>query len=456
MISIKRNALLSIIMIFLLLVTTIAGKAQIALKIGDKVPDVTFTKVRNYHKATLKLSDFKGKLVIIDFWNKWCVPCISAFPKMEQLQQKFGDKIQILLVTSDTEEQLRSLFQTSEIVKKVKLPIVTSDITLGKLFPHTAVPYHVWIDKEGLMIGGLSDHNTSSETIAEYLKTGKASFTIRPQFTFSHEVKYGPLLNQMIGEGYNQLKQIQSYTLFTKWNLYNPGSMLLADTLSKRILNFSIVDFFHTAYINTPVALAVKNDAPKTVLPLKISIFAKSPTNISKYFFPKKGTQGYDKWMNENVFCYERVFEPSIMKQPAAVRYKIQDSLMIGDFERFFSIKSKIENKNEKCWVLYKKGSIEQFKAKGTDKIQEKTKDGIIRLRNEPIGSLQSIVTGYFMRYAGDMPFVDEVGYNGGIDVEFRVGENPTIETLNQDLNHYGLGIREEIRPVRLLTLTEL
>jgi cytochrome oxidase Cu insertion factor (SCO1/SenC/PrrC family) len=56
------------------------------LSIGDKVPDIQFENILNYKSKKAKLSDFKGKLVILDMWSTSCTFCIAAFPKMEELQ----------------------------------------------------------------------------------------------------------------------------------------------------------------------------------------------------------------------------------------------------------------------------------------------------------------------------------------------------------------------------------
>ncbi|MGZ4100208.1 MAG: TlpA family protein disulfide reductase, partial [Bacteroidia bacterium] len=50
------------------------------LKVGDKVPDITFSNVVNYKSATLKLSEFKGQVIMLDFWATWCSSCLAAFP----------------------------------------------------------------------------------------------------------------------------------------------------------------------------------------------------------------------------------------------------------------------------------------------------------------------------------------------------------------------------------------
>ena len=40
---------------------------------------------------TLNLSDYHGKVVVLDFWASWCVPCRRSFPWMNEMQQKYGD-----------------------------------------------------------------------------------------------------------------------------------------------------------------------------------------------------------------------------------------------------------------------------------------------------------------------------------------------------------------------------
>ena len=50
----------------------------------------------------LKLSDFKGKVVIINFWATWCPPCRKEIPDFVQLQKEYNSNLQILGVSLDT------------------------------------------------------------------------------------------------------------------------------------------------------------------------------------------------------------------------------------------------------------------------------------------------------------------------------------------------------------------
>src|SRR5829696_2286085 len=85
------------------MIAVLSGTSQVKpVRIGQPVPDVSLDKLVNYPASTIKLSDFRGKLLILDFWATWCSPCIAAFPKLDSLQRKFGDKLQILSVTKES------------------------------------------------------------------------------------------------------------------------------------------------------------------------------------------------------------------------------------------------------------------------------------------------------------------------------------------------------------------
>ena len=79
--------------------TLLAGTfftAQAALKVGDTLPDLASFKLVG------KLPDsLKGKIVVVDFWASWCLPCAKSFPVLDELQKKYGDRVVVLAVNVD-------------------------------------------------------------------------------------------------------------------------------------------------------------------------------------------------------------------------------------------------------------------------------------------------------------------------------------------------------------------
>ncbi|MGB8190551.1 MAG: redoxin domain-containing protein, partial [Chitinophagaceae bacterium] len=53
------------------------------LNVGDTLPDLEVKDVINYSKSSIKISEFKDKYLILNFWATWCSPCIVSFPKLD-------------------------------------------------------------------------------------------------------------------------------------------------------------------------------------------------------------------------------------------------------------------------------------------------------------------------------------------------------------------------------------
>jgi thiol-disulfide isomerase/thioredoxin len=90
----------SFLLIALSLSTIQSGYSQV--KIDDQAPAIELTSMNG---EVIKLSDFAGKVVLIDFWASWCGPCRKANPELEKIYQKFKDKdFTILGVSLDSKE----------------------------------------------------------------------------------------------------------------------------------------------------------------------------------------------------------------------------------------------------------------------------------------------------------------------------------------------------------------
>jgi peroxiredoxin len=69
------------------------------IRIGQKAPDVVLTDISGKH---VNLSDYRGKLVFLNFWASWCAPCEKEMPDLQTLHNTFKDRaFQMLTVSVD-------------------------------------------------------------------------------------------------------------------------------------------------------------------------------------------------------------------------------------------------------------------------------------------------------------------------------------------------------------------
>src|SRR5699024_2019923 len=100
-------------------------------------------------KESITLGDYKDKLIILDFWATWCAPCIKGFPKLNKLQNEFGDKVKILSVTTEDKEKIYTFFNTGAGKEHPYINSVVDDKVLSTYFPYKTVPHVVWITPKG-------------------------------------------------------------------------------------------------------------------------------------------------------------------------------------------------------------------------------------------------------------------------------------------------------------------
>lgn len=155
---------------------------KVGLQVGDPIPDELWDmplEVVNHPdgKEMIKLADYKGKLIILDFWASWCTPCIAAFPKGDSIQRQFGDDAQVLLVnsikgTGDKKEKIDFIMANRKNPdgNRYVMPSVVEDTALKKAFPHKVIPHYVWLSGKGNVLAISNKIEPQSKDISKILQ----------------------------------------------------------------------------------------------------------------------------------------------------------------------------------------------------------------------------------------------------------------------------------------------
>ncbi len=112
-------------------------------KIGTTAPDFTVSD----GQKTVQLSQFRGKPVLLNFWATWCPPCVEEVPSLVALQGQLGDKVTILAVSMDVDEEAYKAF-TAKKMPGV-LTVRDANHKSSEMYGTFAYPESFLIDKDG-------------------------------------------------------------------------------------------------------------------------------------------------------------------------------------------------------------------------------------------------------------------------------------------------------------------
>ncbi len=183
------------IIVMAVLCLNFCANAQVpnALKLGEKIPQQIWQQNMPALNKTaaladsIRLNEFTGKIILLDFWASWCTTCIGKFRTLEKFQEQYQDKIKILLVdtksTKDTPQRINGVLRGENApFIKYKLATIYGDTILNDLFPHMYIPHYIWIGSDGKLLAitnsALLSENTIDAMIATDTKIKKSKDTL--------------------------------------------------------------------------------------------------------------------------------------------------------------------------------------------------------------------------------------------------------------------------------------
>ncbi len=140
---------------------------------GDMAAD--FSLPHLITQKNFKLSDYRGSVVLVDFWASWCGPCRASFPAYDSLRKKLQSNygkhsFEVLAINVDMEKQEALLFLNKQ---RVSFPVL--DENTGGQTQHNyqilAMPTAFLVDPEGRIVMQHSGFNSTYSNLIEHTAT---------------------------------------------------------------------------------------------------------------------------------------------------------------------------------------------------------------------------------------------------------------------------------------------
>lgn len=422
--------------------------------VGDTLPDHTFADIENYPKSAVKISDFRGKWLILDFWGYTCSACIASFPKMNKLSHDFKDSIQLIMVgatkngwgdTKQNEKITKNLYKRLEKTYQLDFTVAFDSVLYLK---HDVgpLPHILIIDPNGI-IKAKAQHIDSIQ-LSKFL-TGKI-----PEFERSYSRS-----EPMGGDSFR--KNLPVLTNGKQANGGNDTSFVFRSLLAlpnENMPYYNLLDLNRT----TTVREIIKSG--------RLELYQQPLKELYRFAF-----FGVNYWDVFNQDYYSTISLPIIVEQKDSSntfkidtinrytysltlpRERLSKETMMhslqADLERYFGYNARIEDR--KMPVLFAeiadKRKIEKLITRTNgQKFQSSNYEAIYKVRNIEFSIFLRNISAMLH---SEIPIIDQTNIKESINIDFKADLfNP--DDIKKSLGNYGIKLVEGFKEMKVIVVT--
>ncbi len=141
---------------------TVRAQSRPHSLVGHRAPAFA---LKNFQQKTVRLSQYRGKVVLLNFWASWCAPCLAEMPTFVKWQHEYHGKLQVLGVNMDDKRP-----KAEAAVKKLKVdyPVLVGSAHIGEKFGGVyGLPESFVIDAHGVVRAQFQGGNHVKQIHAE-------------------------------------------------------------------------------------------------------------------------------------------------------------------------------------------------------------------------------------------------------------------------------------------------
>lgn len=135
-----------IILIVILTLYAVINQSNEIVDIGDSAYNFQLMDVND---NIYSLDDYKGEIVVLNFFNTWCEPCIEEGPELESFHQEYQDIATLFIINKgETNEQVKQYMENYDYKATYLLDY---DLSVSKTYKIVGQPETIIIDKNGII-----------------------------------------------------------------------------------------------------------------------------------------------------------------------------------------------------------------------------------------------------------------------------------------------------------------
>jgi thiol-disulfide isomerase/thioredoxin len=397
-----------------------AGTKKIKpLTVGQKVPNIEFRLV-NSDKKKVSISDYRGKLLILDFWSTWCKACVYMFPKLDSIQKEFKNDIQILLVdckgTGDKDSDVIEFFKNKKNPggEPFALPSAVEDTIAEAYFEHNALPHYAWITPDGTLYALTSLREITRQNIRAVLNGQRLRLPVKIDFNEKKNFYPGndSTVNNSSTFSWFDANETETGVPLTRARRTEDGTIR---GLAMR--NTSILEMYETIFSMNPVIPFWKN---------RLIVETTAKDKLAK------------------ICTYDFI----IPVDDHADLY----NLLLADINKHLDLVGSMEMRPFKHLKLVRTSSINKIQTQGGKDLDSLTAERTRVLKNMPFAYTFVILN----KMEGlPMPITDGTDYSA-TNVDIILPERfESLEKLKMYLKNYDLDVLEVNEPITVFVITD-
>ncbi|WP_400261167.1 TlpA family protein disulfide reductase [Sphingobacterium sp. SG20118] len=381
------------------------------LVIGEKFIEPKSISMMRGNIKSIDWKSLENKVVILDFFDTFCGTCINFMPKLQELQNKYADKLQIISITWQDKQTMEQFFAKNIYLKEhsVNLPVIYADKQLASFFPHKGKPHVVMLYK-GIVKAITFHRSITEENINALYDNGNIDLPLKNDF----------------GHANLQTSSDDNIIAGTWISGYQNGVPVQA----LKIEQDSITGKYKSSVYNRSIYRSLLNSWSFIKVPTYVLLPSRVIWKVrdSSIFddFKREG----EVWYRKFGICYERIDQKGRSDAEQA-------QVVLDDLHNFFGLKTYYTTKEMNSLVLESCPKKDNLDLKINNK----------RVYEGSIGLATSLdFKGVFP------PAVDEVKLNENIGI----GDYSNLEELNKQLETYGIRAKFGRRTLEVFVIEEI